>query len=565
MRSADFSPRVPDSIQDMRNKFRAPFADVCCPATVIAALLLTGLAHAQTNIYLPDTNSALRLPAQNLLLETPEIRTPPAPATPRINGPSIFGVRPGNPFVFHIPAAGDRPMTFSISDLPAGLKLNSETGDISGSLPDPGKFVVTFHAKNAKGANDKKFTIFVGETIALTPPMGWNSWNAYHATVTGENVMHAAHAMVSSGLINHGWSYINIDDSWQGKRGGPFNGIQANDKFPDMQKMCNEIHGMGLRVGIYSGPWTTSYAGYIGGSSDDANGAWTKTNRLLGKISFAENDAQQWAAWGIDYLKYDWNPRSTRPERETSEQFHKDTATMAKALRKSKRDILFSYSNSMPFEEIADQSDMLNCWRTTGDIGDSWLSMAAKAFYINVPKGQKKLEGAPSDKWAPYARPGHWNDPDMMVLGVVNFGGKQHPTRLKPDEQFLHMTQWCMASAPLLLGCDLDKLDAFTLGLVSNDEVLAIDQDTLGKQATLASNDNNTLLVYCKDLDDGSKAVALYNLGERPAKVSAKWTDLKLTGPHSVRDLWRQIDRGQFSNEFAMTVASHGAELVKIK
>ena len=562
--SADFSPRVPGTVQDTRNKFRAPFTAVYCTATAITALFLAGLVHGQTNIYLPDTNGVAPRPTKNLVLETPEIRTPTAPVTPHINGPAVFGVRPGNPFVYHIPATGDRPMTFSVSDLPAGLKLDAQTGDISGSLPDPGKFVVTFHAKNAKGSNDKKFTVFVGETIALTPPMGWNSWNAYHATVTGENVMHAARAMVSSGLINHGWSYINIDDSWQGKRGGPFNGIQANEKFPDIQKMCNEIHGMGLRVGIYSTPWATSYAGYIGGSSDDADGAWTKTNRASGKVSFAENDALQWAAWGIDYLKYDWNPRNTHP-RETSEQFHKNTSTMAKALRKSKRDIVFSYSNSMPFEEIADQSDMFNCWRTTGDIGDSWLSMAAKAFYINVPKGQKELEGPPSDKWAPYARPGHWNDPDMMVLGVVNFGGKQHPTRLRPDEQYLHMTQWCMASAPLLLGCDLDQLDAFTLGLVSNDEVLAVDQDTLGRQATLASNDNNTLLVYCKDLDDGSKAVALYNLGEQPAKVTAKWSDLKLSGRHSVRDLWRQKDRGQFSDEFAMTVASHGAELVKIK
>src|SRR5579864_6424585 len=136
--------------------------------TSLSTLLLTGLAHAQTKIYLPDTNGAARRPAQNLPLETPEIRTPPAPATPRINGPAIFGVRPGNPFVYHIPATGDRPMSFSVSDLPAGLKLNAQTGDISGSLPDPGKFVVTFHAKNSKGSDDKKFTIFVGETIALT-------------------------------------------------------------------------------------------------------------------------------------------------------------------------------------------------------------------------------------------------------------------------------------------------------------------------------------------------------------------------------------------------------------
>lgn len=534
--------------------------------TFIFALLAPVALAQSNNINLQTTNAAApaRPPAKEVSIEAPEIRTPSAPATPRINGPAIFGVRPGNPFFYHIPSTGDRPMTFSASGLPAGLTLNPQTGDISGSLADPGKFAVAFHAKNAKGSADKDFTIVVGETIALTPPMGWNSWNAYHATVTGENVMHAARAMVSSGLINHGWSYINIDDSWQGERGGAFKGIQPNEKFPDMQKMCDEIHGMGLRVGIYSTPWATSYAGYIGGSSDDASGAWTKENRTLGKISFADSDALQWAAWGIDYLKYDWNPRSTHP-RETPEQFHQDSATMAKALRKSKRDILFSYSNSMPFDDIADQSEMFNCWRTTGDIGDSWLSMAARAFYINVPKGQKQLQGSPSDKWVSYARPGHWNDPDMMVLGVVNFGGKQHPSRLKPDEQYLHMTEWCMASAPLLLGCDLDQLDEFTLGLVSNDEVLAVNQDSLGKQATLASNDSNTLLVYTKDLDDGSKAVALYNLGSEPAKVTAKFADLKLSGSHAVRDLWRQKDRGQFTDQFAMTVASHGAELVKIK
>ncbi|HXS69100.1 MAG TPA: alpha-galactosidase, partial [Candidatus Polarisedimenticolia bacterium] len=199
------------------------------------------------------------------------------------------------------------------------------------------------------------------------------------------------------------------------------------------------------------------------------------------------------------------------------------------------------------------------------DIGDSWMSMASKAFYMSAPRGAKELQGSPSDRWAQYARPGHWNDPDMMVLGVVNFGGKQHPTRLKPDEQYLHVTAWCMAAAPLLLGCDLDKLDDFTLNLVSNDEVLAVDQDTLGKQATLASNQDNKLLIYARPLEDGTKAVALYNLGTEPTQVTAKWSDLKISGKHSVRDLWRQKDLGDFSDEFSMTVASHGAELVKIK
>jgi alpha-galactosidase len=496
---------------------------------------------------------------------TPEIRTPPAPHTPHINGPDIFGVRPGNPFLYHIPATGDRPMLFAVDNLPEGLTVDFHTGQITGSLPKAGQYNVTLTALNALGADTKKFKIVVGEEIALTPPMGWNSWNAYHATVTGTNVIHAAHAMASSGLINYGWSYINIDDAWQGERGGPFNGIQPNEKFPDMQAMCDEIHGLGLKVGIYSTPWETSYAGYVGGSSDDTNGAWTYESGTLGKISYADNDAQQWAAWGIDYLKYDWNPTRTRPAAESPEQFHTDSATMHDALRKSGRDVVFSYSNSLQFGRAADQSQIFNCWRTTGDIGDSWPSMASRAFYFTIPRGQTEPTNAPSDKWAQYARPGHWNDPDMMVLGMVNFGNKQHPTRLKPDEQYLHMTAWCMASAPLLLGCDLEQLDAFTLNLVENSEVLAIDQDSLGKQATLASNDGNKLLVYAKDLEDGSKAVALYNLGKEPATVTAQWSDLKLTGSKAVRDLWRQKDLGQFDNEFSMTVAPHGAELVKIK
>lgn len=494
-----------------------------------------------------------------------EIRTPKPPETPRINGASIFGVRPGAPLLYRIPATGVRPMEFSVESLPAGLQVDAKTGQITGSLKEPGEHLVALRAKNSVGTSERKLKIVVGETIALTPPMGWNSWNAYHATVTGDNVIRAARAMASSGLIDHGWTYINIDDAWQKERGGPFNAIQPNEKFPDFRKMCDEIHALGLKVGIYSTPWTTSYARYIGGSSDDPNGAWSKGGgRRMGAISFAEADAKQWATWGIDYLKYDWNPNQTTP-RETNDVFHQNTETMQKALRNCGRDIVFSYSNSMRFDAIADQSKMLNCWRTTGDISDSWQSMATKAFYINIPRGQTDPQGPPSDRWAPFAGPGHWNDPDMMVLGMVNFGGKQHPTRLAPDEQYLHMTQWCMVCAPLLLGCDLDQLDEFTLNLITNDEVLAVNQDTLGKQATPASNENNVLLVYAKDLEDGDKVVALYNLSREPATVTAKWSDLKLSGQQRVRDLWRQKDLGQFDNQFQMLVAPHGAELVKIR
>lgn len=498
----------------------------------------------------------------------PEIRTPKPPSTPRVNGPSNFGVRPGHPFFYQIPATGERPMEFAVAALPAGLKLDEKTGLITGSLPKTGEHIVTLQAKNAKGRGEKKFKIVVGETIALTPPLGWNSWNCWGPNVDAGKVRQSAKAMVDSGLIQHGWSYINIDDAWQDRHGGPFNAIQPNAKFPDMPGLCDEIHGMGLKVGIYSTPWATSYAGFIGGSSDDPGGTWTKgEGRHTGKISFAENDAQQWAAWGIDYLKYDWNPKSSTP-RESAEEFNGKVATMGRALRRSGRDILFSYSNSMPFEWIRDQTNWLHCWRTTGDIHDTWWHIVSIGFTQN--------------RWAPYGGPGHWNDPDMLVVGWLDVGkGRNlHPTYLTPDEQYTHITLWSLLASPLLIGCDMTRLDVFTLNLLCNDEVLAVNQDALGRQARLISESGEPVVlkrpgrdqqrtvvplqVWARPLEDGSQAVGLFNLGDQPARVTANWPALKLTGRQTVRDLWRQKVLGTFEDSFALNIPPHGAELVRI-
>jgi alpha-galactosidase len=204
--------------------------------------------------------------AQTNNQSAPEIRTPPASPAPRINGPDIFGVRPDHPLLYHIPATGDRPMEFSADKLPAGLTLNAATGNITGALHKKGEYKVIFHAKNALGTCDKKFKIVVGEMINLTPAMGWNSWNHYAGHITQNIVLQNAKAMAESGLIDHGWSYVNIDDTWQGARGGEFHGLQGNEKFPNLKGLCDQIHAFGLKFGIYSTPWETSYAGYPGGS-----------------------------------------------------------------------------------------------------------------------------------------------------------------------------------------------------------------------------------------------------------------------------------------------------------
>jgi alpha-galactosidase len=377
--------------------------------------------------------------------------------------------------------------------------------------------------------------------------------------------------MAHSGLVNHGWTYINIDDTWQGKRDPQTHSLQGNDKFPDMKKLCDEIHALGLKPGIYSTPWITSYARHPGGSADNPEGAWEKptvdkkgrvNNKTkpwhMGEYRFAAADAKQWADWGFDYLKYDWNPIEEPEVKEIHD-----------ALLAGGRDVVLSLSNNAPFERAEMYTRYANAWRTTGDIRDNWHSVTGIGFT--------------QSKWAPFAAPGHWNDPDMLVLGYVGWGPKLHPTRLTADEQFTHVSQWCLLSAPLLIGCDLERLDAFTLSLLTNDEVLAVNQDALGKQAALVSEQGAKVSVappadrpgnkprefvrgqvWAKQLEDDSYAVGLFNLGDDESKVTARFADLKLSGKQAVRDLWRQKNVGNFDSEFEATVPPHGVVLVKL-
>ncbi|HUO09946.1 MAG TPA: putative Ig domain-containing protein [Phycisphaerae bacterium] len=504
-----------------------------------------------------------------------EILTPPAPAEPRINGARVFGVRPGHPVLFTIPATGDRPMTFSAENLPAGLTLAADSGQITGTLDAPGTHELTLHAKNAKGESTSALKIVVGDAICLTPPMGWNSWNSWATAVDQQKVLDAAKAFVEKGLINHGWSYINIDDTWQGQRGGEFNGIQPNEKFPDMKGLADQIHGMGLKVGIYSTPWMTSYAGYVGGSSNDPSGKWSMEEmggknggkfRQDGKILFATNDAKQWAAWGIDYLKYDWNPKSPKNAAYVPT-FQSQVADMANALKSTGRDIVYSYSNSFPIESAEEVTPLLNCWRTTGDIRDTWWSVT----------GIWSQQG----KWAKFEMPGHWNDPDMLVVGYVGWGPKLHASMLTPDEQYTHISLWCLLQAPLLIGADMTRMDDFTLSLLTNDEVLAIDQDPLGKTAVVVHKEGEVnverpnrpngahkvpaIQVYAKELADGSHAVGLFNLNDTPQKVGASFSELGLSGKQVVRDVWRQKDLETVPDSVSAEVRPHGVVLLRLR
>lgn len=475
----------------------------------------------------------------------PYVLTPVPPKEPRINGPLVLGANAGNQFLYRIPATGARPMKFSVKGLPKGLNVFEETGLIRGKTPANGTYEVTLVAENEHGKDEQEFKIIVGQGLALTPPMGWNSWNVWGLSVDQQKVKVAARVMDALGLADHGWTYINIDDGWEAAERDKNGFLLPNEKFPSMQQLTTDIHNMGLKVGIYSSPGPMTCGGFLG----------SYEHELL--------DAQTWAAWGMDYVKYDWCSYNDIAEDQSVESYKKPYIYFREQLDQVGRDIVYSicqYGRADVWtwgEEVGG-----DLWRTTGDIVDTWSSMSGIGFR------QGEL--------APYAGPGHWNDPDMLVVGKLGWGPDTRPSRLTPDEQYTHISLWSLLSAPLLLGCDLAQLDAFTIGLLTNDEVLAVNQDPLGKQATMVYN-GVRYQVWAKELYDGSTAVGIFNIGKDTPVEAFNWTNtveklevtvgadqIGISGEHTVRDLWRQQDIGTFKDYFGAQVPYHGVVLLKL-
>lgn len=478
-------------------------------------------------------------------MNQPRILTPKTSSKPRMNGAKIFGVRPGSPFLYTIPATGDRPITFSAKGLPEGLHLNAQTGRITGTLYKKGEYRVLLQAENTQGECRREFRIVVGDKISLTPPMGWNSWNCWNKYIDDKKVRENADAMVQYGLINHGWSYINIDDTWQGER-GPEGQILPNEKFPDMKGLCDYVHSLGLKIGIYSTPWVKSFAGHIGSTSGNHAGVVRdeKAGWYVGSDCHEIADARQWAAWGIDFLKYDWHPMDLASGKR-----------MRDALLSCGRDIVYNVTNSAPDEDEEEWtkiSEAYFLWRRNGDadIKDNWQSVSSIGFRMN--------------RWRRFAGPGHWNDPDMLVVGRVGWSNELRPCQLTPDEQYTHISLWCLLAAPLILGNDLTQMDEFTLNLLTNDEVLEVNQDPLGVMADLVLR-TDTTEVWAKEMEDGSRAVGFFNRrDDGTEKITIHWRDLGLEGTQRIRDLWKQEDMGTFEDRFTVEVASHGVMLVRI-
>jgi hypothetical protein len=464
-------------------------------------------------------------------MELPYILTPPVKKEPKINGANVFGVRPWSPFLFKVAATGEAPLIYFAKGLPEGLTMDSANGLIRGVVKKKGDYIVNLFVKNSLGQATRQLKIICGHMLSLTPPLGWNSWNCWGLSVSDEKIRRSAESMKASGLIDHGWTYINIDDGWEymhDKDGK----ILTNSKFPNMYSLCAYVHSLGLKIGIYSSPGPKTCGGYEG------------------SYTFEEKDAETYAAWGIDYLKYDWCSYGNMFPNPTKAELKYPYEVMRDALHKVNRDIHYSlcqYGMGKVWEWGASVDG--NSWRTTGDIEDTWESLSGIGFS--------------QGKCSPFSAPGRWNDPDMLVVGWVGWGPALHYTRLTPGEQYTHISLWCLLSAPLLIGCDLDQLDPFTLNLLTNDEVLAVNQDPLGRQAIQAKA-NESWQIWVKDLDDGSKAIGLFNLTEDPLNIPVDMKELKLDGRWNMRDLWRQKDLGEVENHFDMNVLPHGVMLIKI-
>lgn len=356
--------------------------------------------------------------------------------------------------------------------------------------------------------------------VARTPPMGWNSWNHFHGSITAAIVRQIADAMVTSGMRNAGYIYLNIDDTWEGAR-GPNGNIRGNAKFPDMKALADYVHSKGLKLGIYSSPGPLTCAGYPG------------------SYGHVEQDAKTWASWGVDYVKYDWCSAARVYKAQDMRAVYQ---MMGEALRSTGRPIVFSLCQYGE-QNVWTWGPLVggNLWRTTGDIQDNWKRMSLLGF--------KLQEGL-----AKYAGPGHWNDPDMLEVGNGGMTTTEYKT---------HFSLWAMLAAPLIAGNDVRHMSAATKSILLNRDVIAVDQDPLGKEGSAIAKTAETQ-VWAKPLEGGEYAIALFNLGEKPTEMSVKWSQVHLSGKLHVRDLWAHRSLGEVANGYSAMVAPHGVAMIRV-
>lgn len=516
----------------------------------------------------------------NAQISEKEILTPMAGKEPVINGPKIYGAKPEKLFEYRIPCQGERPITFEVNGLPEGLSVNLE-GVISGLTPaEEGTYSITFSASNKYGSAKRDFKLVIGDKVTLTPPTGWNSWGGHMIEVSEEMMRYVTDLMVSSGLADVGFQYINLDDcwmkmapesykegkdwykkSWQG-----FNFIDVvgdvrdecgrmvwNDKFTDIKGMTDYIHSKGLKVGLYSSPGDRT------------------CQKFEGSFGYEAIDAEAFADWGFDFLKYDLCGDAITALKMMSKLI--DTSfviakgpdyaihqipvfyPMALELSRQPRDILLNLCQygQQGAEKWAPQMGYPT-WRMGDDLNhnvDKYIEVALKI----------------ATELRDYCKPGQWADPDYMYIHYLkdaqNKGADSKEISLNTNQRYQYVTLWSVISAPFFFSCDMYKIDEFTTRLLSNNEVLNINQDELGHVAEVVKNKEGELILV-KKMIDGSKVLAVLNTEQSEKEISYNICDLGFENAN-VRDVWRKKDLGKVSGNIIIKLSGNGVALYHLK
>ena len=482
------------------------------------------------------------------------LRIPHALGAPHINGPTNYGATPGKLFFFAIPARGERPILFGHEGrLPSGLHLNPDSGLISGIAKEEGVFELLLTAGNRHGKTVGRLRLEIAPgRLARTPLLGWTSWSAHTTAVNANHIRTAADLLVTTGLASRGFAQINIDSCWQGARDAETLRLQPNSNFPGMAELVRHIHERGLKAGIYSTPmvhaWGSDECRLLPGSTgypldpDHLHGPFGG----CGLKRYEENDAAQWAEWEFDYLKYDWSACDVE-----------HAAAIRKALDATPRDFLLSLTTSCRPEWIDGYRKCANMCRANADTADVWNKL------VNNFLG--------ADPWLKLTGPGCWYDLDMLALGAMAIDrkpGESRTNRLTRNEQLAHLSMWALLPSPLQISCELAELDEFTLDLLCNEEILAVNQDSLGTPAVCIAEEKRYAFdgrpslhtrVYRRRLADDGIALGFFNLGEEAASLSCPSEPGR-----TIRDLWACRDLGESDGELLLRLPAHGARILRL-
>ena len=542
---------------------------------IISLLLATGCISLHAQGISPNTNLTAR--------EEQIITAAKAGAAPRFNGARIVGIRPGTPFLHSLAVTGTRPITFSAKKLPDGLSLDPNTGSITGLLKRAGEFTFKVTAKNAAGKAKTEIKIICGDNLALTPPLGWNSYDAFGDNVVESEVLANAR-YVAEKLQPVGWDTVVVDYCWSdpgahdnnrnARVGAPLIADQfgrllpATNRFPSavegqgFKPIADQVHALGLKFGIHimrGIPRNSVKANLpIEGSNFTAVEAGNTNSKcvwcpdMFGVSSNAagqawyDSCARLWAGWGVDYIKVD----------DLSEPYHlAEVEMIRRAIDRCGRSIIFSTSpGETPFGDAAHISAHANLWRVSGDFWDSWKSLNHE-FTLGA-------------RWHDFVGPGHWPDADMLPVGHLSVGnrsvGPDRFTRFTRDEQLTHISLWSLLPSPLMAGANLPDNDDWTTALLTNPEVLAVNQDPAGKPARRVTNQSQTGETWTKELADGSVAAGIFNRTDQPVKMDLSWRKLGFRSAPKVRDLWLRKDLGR-QKSFVTELPPHGCALLRVK